>query len=386
MFRAAAFTFACALAACAPSNYLAPRLARAPPAASFGDGGGTWWEVLIHAHSVLNFVWVYDRPEEILEAERADRKARDAGRLGDMRNYDPRGIADLLERAARRGADALVLTEHNTLIHAQDALLPDQRGKTRLFRRASEWTAWKRGGHALLLGLRTPMRPSDSRRATADDFRRMVSEARAQGAVVVVCHPTTPGSPWKDAGLPEGAHAVEVLNSWPFDGRGSEALWHAALRRGDRLGAVGGADWHATAGPPIPGAWRVTQVRSPALSEADLYAAIAAGRTVAVNGHRPGLALRLRVAGCREGDVCPVRGDEPLLIEVEARGAGGLTLEIFDEHSESPSDPAARLPVVGPVFRAAFRRSPPGGRGFVRAALRASSTVALGSPVYLEAR
>jgi len=350
------------------------------------DHPDRWWDVVLHAHSVLNFVWIYEREDEIAAAERADAAARRSGREARMRNYDPRGIERLLARAARRGADALVLTEHNTLSHALDADLPERAGQTRLFRRATEWTAWSRGGHALLLGARDLLRPVSSKNATPEDYRRMLAAARAQGAVSVVCHPLTPGSPWRRP-LPEGASAVEVVNSWPFDKTGAEALWHDALRRGERLAAVAGADWHATPGPPIPSDWRVTQVRAATLTEDAIYAAIGAGRTVAVSGKHPGLSLRIEVEGrCTEGDKCRVRTGEPFTVAVEVRGAKGLDLEIFDERSSGPRDPAVRREVNASAFRVAFRRSLTTERGFVRAALRGSSTAALGSPVYLEIR
>jgi hypothetical protein len=377
-----------ALAACAPTSYIAPRLTRTAPSPAPLEAGDTWWTVLLHVHSVLNFVWLYDREAEIADAERSDMEARLRGQTAGMRNYNPDAIVEMLDRAARRGADALILTEHNTLVHTTDPRLPLRRGPTRLFRQATEWTSWGRGGHALVLGMRALVRPASSRTADLRDLAKLLPAARAQGATVIIAHPTTPNSPWRSTAFPEDAQAVEVINSWPFDSRGSEDLWHAALQRGTRLGAVAGADWHAALGPPIPADWRVNQVRAREITEEAIYRAIALGRTVAMNGHHNGLALRLRVADrCREGDVCTVKSDAPVPIDVEVRGGGGLELEIFDDASTSSADPAARLPVVGQSFRVrVLKRIAAGARGFVRATLRGVSTVAVGSPVYLLAQ
>lgn len=377
-----------ALGACAPSRFVAPRVTLRPaptgPAASLGHAEGErWWRVLLHMHSVMNFVWVYDDVKEAAQVEAEDKVARELNIFSRMRHYRPDTIATFLERAQRRGADALVLTEHNTLSHARDPLLAEKRGRTRLFKWSTEWTSWRDGGHALLLGVGRDIRPLNSRKAAVPEFLNATATARAEGGVVVVCHPTTPNSPWKMQGLPATADAVEVINSWPFDGRGSEALWHAALRGGRRLGAVAGADWHGTDAAPLVADWRVTEVRAKALEERAIYEAIGRGRTVArYSSPKRDVTLRVLVdERCREGDTCAMTKPEtPVYIEV--RGGYGLRLEVFDEQSTDVSSPALVLPVDRGVFRVAFTRPTPS-RGFVRAVLRGVETVAAGSPVYL---
>jgi hypothetical protein len=375
------------LTACAPEAFVRPRLAVVNPAPSpKRSASGSWWTVLLHSHSVSNWAWLYDDEAEIVTQEKLDLEARQRGLEERLEVYSRRGVLDLLARAERRGADALVLTEHNTLLHADDPTLPSG-SRTRLFRRGMEWTT-RGAGHALLLGLKEPVRPRSSRRAGPADFTQMLAKARAQRAVVILNHPSTPFSPYK-RGLPKGADAVEVVLGYPFDWGQSEALWHAALIRGLRLGAVAGADWHATSqGGLFPGGWRVTLVRAPELTEPGIFRAIAAGRTVAVEARRPGLRLEVTVDGrCREGDTCATEAGQPFVVRVEARRASGLTLEVFDEESPSPDAPAARIPVGSRRFSVTFRKSlAPGARGFVRAALRGLGEVALGSPVYLEVR
>ena len=376
------------LCACAPSTFVAPRVLLQPaptgPAASIGPAAGErWWRVLLHVHSVMNFVWSYDDVKEVIEIEAKDKVARELGIFSRMRHYRPDTIASLLERAQRRGADAMVLTEHNTLSHARDPLLAEVRGRTRLFKWSTEWTSVSRGGHALLLGVGRDIRPLDSRTAGVREFLSSTSAARAEGATVVVCHPTTPNSPWKKLGLPETADAVEVINSWPFDGRGSEALWHEALRKGRTLGAVAGADWHGTDAAPAVADWRITEVRASSLEERAIYEAIARGRTVARSSSpRKDVALRVLVdERCREGDTCAVSTPDTR-VYIEVRGGYGLRLEVFDEESTNLSAPALVLPVDRAQFRVAFTRATPQ-RGFVRAVLRGIGTVAAGSPVYL---
>jgi hypothetical protein len=382
-----AFAF---LWACAPSTYIAPHVrlvssnaAQIPPITN--PPGERWWRVLLHVHSALNFVWKYDDVRDAIAQEERDRVSAELEVPSRMQHYRPDVVEALLSRVSRRGIDAVVLTEHNTVSHALDPLLPRRRGDTHLFPWATEWTAWRGGGHALLLGVGRAIRPANSSRANADDFVAAVRTARAEGATAIVAHPTTWNSPWRKR-LPDDVHGVEVLNSWPTGPRATEALWHESLRRGARFAAVGGADWHAMppAATPLLGAWRLTEVRAPALDERTIYRAIAKGHTVACEGVPERLPrLRISVAGrCREGDECALEKGSPVRIVVEVRGGAGLSLELYDETSPSLDAPALRLPVVGRRFRVLLERDAPR-TGFVRAALRGVDTVAVGSPVYL---
>ena len=383
-----AVLLAAALVACAPSRFVSPRVLdlrvgaqTASPAVS--TGGDRWWQVLMHIHSALNFVWVYDDVAQAIAAEKSDAVSRGLDVLSRMRHYRPDVIGRLLDRASRRGADALVLTEHNTLSHARDGRLPARRGRTALFRNATEWTSWRGGGHALLLGVKTSLRPKRSRDASAADFLEAVKRARWQGGISIVAHPTTPGSPWKK-GLPP-TDGAEVISSWPFSRIGAEALWHDALRQGRRMAAIAGADWHGYESAPMLGAWRITEVRAPVLEESTIYEAIAKGRTVAREAMPRGPQPKLRVLAlgrCREGDECVAREGSPVPFVVEVRDGRGLVLEVFDESSTSPADPMLRLPVERAAMRVDFQRAMPK-RGFLRAALRGIETAALGSPVYL---
>jgi hypothetical protein len=68
--------------------------------------------------------------------------------------------------------------------------------------------------------------------------------AAESGAVVSICHPKPFGPPWEYAGVASFA-AVEVWNSdWPKLNSMSLAFWHACLRRGMRVVALGGSDTH----------------------------------------------------------------------------------------------------------------------------------------------
>ncbi len=210
--------------------------------------------------------------------------------------------------------------------------------------------------------------------ADCADLARLRARFRAEGALLVLCHPCFPPWHWRCGALPDdGApfDALEILCDPTHPGAADAAeaalaLWTDALSRGSRTVGVGGSDYHGPAegkhaadGGARPGD-PTTFVRCAALplSHDDVLSAIRAGRAAVGRGFLPGLAVGPAVPGQHPdrlpGDVLSVPPSAPAALAVRAAalpapsvpgplrgelvGAGGIRLRV-----ELPVDGSAAV-------------------------------------------
>src|SRR5262245_5799521 len=90
-------------AACAPQQVVSPRVqglrvAAGAPRPASAPGDERWWQVILHVHSALNFVWLYDDVSEPIADEKRDAVARAHDLFSRMQHYRPDVIESLLKR------------------------------------------------------------------------------------------------------------------------------------------------------------------------------------------------------------------------------------------------------------------------------------------------
>lgn len=158
--------------------------------------------------------------------------------------------AELVDRAVERGYDGIVVTDHNTVFGAPEAV-EHAREFPLLVIRGIEWTTF--WGHVVVSGGKSPV---DWRSITQSNLAEKLREAADSGDLVTVAHPTRIGGcictgchfdfpldDWSDV------HALEVFSQHNpvTDGANALALkkWRGLLDKGEKIAAVYGYDWHS---------------------------------------------------------------------------------------------------------------------------------------------
>lgn len=224
------------------------------------------------------------------------------------------------------GLDFVALTDHGTLAQTTD---PDFVPTSDLgLVGGYEWTDLV---HLGLIGARTTRPTLHSLSLPPADWpayvQSIIDDTHAEGGAAIAYHPAWNTFPWlfsarrldavevwnnlwtlSDTGLhpsslrdvqqrlaDEGLAAAgvaaspEILAAVAAPGGGNDravAYWEALLERGDRVAAVGGSDRHKVLPPGYPTTW----VLAPTRDQADVVAAVRAGRTIVTRspaGPRP---------------------------------------------------------------------------------------------------
>lgn len=278
------------------------------------------------------------------------------------------GVRQTRELAKLLGLDLLAITDHSTLSHTTD---PDFVSTPDLALVGGyEWTDLV---HMGLIGVRTTKPELHSTSVAPADWpayvQSLVDDAHAEGGAAILYHPTWNTFPWLfDV---RGADAVEVWNNlWTLSdtglhgssrqdvqarltdkglaaagvsaspqilaavaapGGGNDkalAYWEALLERGDRVAAVGGSDRHKVLPPGYPTTW----VLAPSGAQADVVAALRAGRTVVTRSPR-GPRVTLEADGDGDGAFEVGLGDalaagRPATLRVRVLGGDGARLRL----------------------------------------------------------
>jgi hypothetical protein len=160
------------------------------------------------------------------------------------------GLSSLLDACDRMKIDFAIVTDHNTIDHW---FFPEWKtvGHTTPIR-GEEWTT--PGGHAGLVGFSATSRNQAILPCWRPDsgipcvngqpnYQSMVTEVHRRNGLVIINHPKLARHVWPDDTF--GADLVDV--GWnltdPVGSRG-RGWWHDMMKRGVRIGAVGGSDWH----------------------------------------------------------------------------------------------------------------------------------------------
>jgi len=233
-------------------------------------------------------------------------------------------IATLAKMAKTRGLDFIAVTNHNN--YAENLRLPHYPGLTLV--PGVEWTHYK--GHMNFFGIERPFRDSFVANSR-EEMRRIIREAREDGAVISVNHPKCNFCPylWGDE---DCFDMVEVWNGpmRPVNLRGIE-WWTQMLRSGRRIAAVGGSDFHHDH-RPVHMAHPVTAVYSASRSAADIVDAALHGHSYMMNG-RDGVRLSLSCAGKSFGDIVEANEEHAVWFAAE-NAPKGTVLRLIGAQGE----------------------------------------------------
>lgn len=162
------------------------------------------------------------------------------------------GLQALLNKANSIGLDFAIVTDHNTIDHW---FMPEWRtvGKCTPIR-GEEWTT--PGGHAGLVNFSAkdakdailPCTRPDSNVECVNgqpNYKAMVDEVHRRGGLVIINHPKLLKHLWPDDTFQADFIDVAWNLTDPWGNRG-RAFWHDMMKRGVKVGAIGGSDWHYT--------------------------------------------------------------------------------------------------------------------------------------------
>lgn len=202
---------------------------------------------------------------------------------------------DLIQMAKAGGLDALTLSDHDCTTQWLDPDVVAERDLLMLHGQESEGV--NSHNHIGLHGMTgiTPITPGLPRDVT-------LADAVARHALIVINHPTNDEYPWDPLVFDRRANAVEVWNSWYWfpalkapaanvpghDYRTDQRAidwWASLLDAGERVPAVGGADFHMKPQDPCS---PCTLVFAQDRTEAAIDDAIRAGHTLVA--HDPNCA------------------------------------------------------------------------------------------------
>jgi hypothetical protein len=291
-------------------------------------------------------------------------------------------VAESIDLCNLMDLDFVVFSDHESLTQTQDPAFVStpELGLVAGY----EWTD---EGHAGLIGVQQtmPNLPKQTPGAWNSLVQDLVGNTHAQGGVFVLYHPAWNGHPWP---FPtRDVDAVEVWNNfWTLSDTGlhptrqadldtiyqdtgmaaaglspsAEALdmvrqpgggndlalyyWESLLARGDKVAALGGSDRHKLLPPGYPTTW----VLAPGNTQAEVLAAVRAGRTMVTQGPE-GPLVDFEADGDGDGVFEATLGDElgvgTASLRVRVQGADGGLLRLFrDRHVQR------EVPIVGPDF------------------------------------
>lgn len=277
---------------------------------------GKWWAVELHTHS-----------------EVADGKST---------------IEEIIKMAKAEGADALALSEHDTLEHFSKPSFQQEKDLTLLH--STEWTS--KNGH---IGMHGPSLANWAGTISLDKpLNEAIAEGHARGATMIVHHPFAPGSSHWKGGYDPRLNALEVWSGHYFvpdvdqeeqaraylteDNQRKIGLaaesgikwWDGLLKQGIKIPITAASDYHRW---PQKVTEPCTLVYAPDKSEKSLIKAIREGRTMGVRNPRsPRLYLEADLHG--DGTFAGVPGDsvklkKPMKLRLRAENADGLTIQVF---------------------------------------------------------
>lgn len=227
------------------------------------------------------------------------------------------GAYELAVRAKKKGLDFIALANHNN--YALNFSLPRENGFT--FIPAVEWTHYK--GHMNFFGVKAPFENSFVANTKAD-MDALIKNARSAGAVISVNHPKCRICPY----LWDDEEAFDMMEIWNGPMRPTNtdgiAYWTRLLKKGRKIPAVGGSDYHSPKGVARIGE-PVTAVYAASPTAEDILEAVKKGRCyVAADKNAP--VLNLRYGEARMGDTAVFDGKTRLTVTAESKKAVDLFL------------------------------------------------------------
>lgn len=296
--------------------------------------------------------------------------------------------------AQERDLDFVAITEHNYVGHANAMRELQPRFDRLLLMPAREITTFH--GHANLFGTLAPLDFRIAPGAHADADSLLAAAAELNG-LLSINHPVRPsgeqcmGCGWEQATDMRRVQAIEVVNGADADTAWSGIpFWHAQLRRGLRITAIGGSDNHRpheARGMPGTLGEPTTVVHARELSQLALLEGIRAGRVFIDLQNVPGRLLELtaQAAGQRAmmGDALVVKKGDSVRFSVRVAQAKGARIDVLFDGERSSL--LAQRDVDGDDVVREFSWRSDGKPHWLRIDVRdgAGKLILLGNPVYL---
>ncbi|MBQ9516997.1 MAG: CehA/McbA family metallohydrolase [Eubacterium sp.] len=201
---------------------------------------------------------------------------------------------ELIERCKKAGLDWAIITDHNyntvEKSYSSDGLTVIQ---------GQEITGYN--GHVNVWGAKVPFEmPYDLE--SLESYKKMTDAAKALGATVSVNHPFCSNCPYRMELDGIEMDCVEVWNTIQHsDNNKALKWWVGKLDKGEKIGAVGGSDFHRDYGPAKIFGMPTTITHAKSNSPEDILAALREGRSVVTNTPNASM-LYLTVEGAELGD------------------------------------------------------------------------------------
>ncbi len=257
-------------------------------------------------------------------------------------------IEEIIKMAKAEGADALALTEHDSLEQFTKPTFQQEQDLTLLH--STEWTS--KNGH---IGMHGPSLANWAGTISLDKSpAEAIAQGYAQGATMIVHHPFAPGSSHWKGGYDPRLNALEVWSGHYFvpdldeeqqaqaylteDNQRKVGIaaetgikwWDGLMRDGVKIPITAASDYHRW---PQKVTEPCTLVYAPDKSEKSLVKAIREGRTMGVRSPRSArLYLEADLNG--DGTFIGVPGDsvklkKPMKLRLRAENADGQSIQVF---------------------------------------------------------
>lgn len=227
---------------------------------------------------------------------------------------------ELVRKAEKIGLDFIIITDHNQFckdvpVSSKILVIP-----------GTELTddTW---GHTNIWGVKEPIDNFEC--DSYEDWERKIAMAREKGAFICMNHPKCSNCGWHWPLEPEKVDCVEVWNSPQHtDNMICTAWWQDELRKGKKLPAVGGSDFHmdyvVTAHLDNP----VTRVWAEECTQDAILNAIKDGH-VTISPSVKGQTIEIYSGGCVIGDTVKLTDSTEVIVNVDMLKKN-QTLKIID--------------------------------------------------------
>lgn len=217
----------------------------------------------------------------------------------------------LAEKAKAKGLDYIFITDHNNKLEG----LPMPEVKDLSVIKGVEFTNYK--GHMNMFGVGKPF---DGTYAinTFEEFQKRNAQAKERGALQSICHPTCSLCPWLMGFENFHYDAVEVWNG-PMRKDNLKAVewWDNELKKGRKLVAIGGSDYHRDYYVTDLLASPTLRVYTDSNSEEAILEAIKQGRCVVTHSAHSTM-LEMTSGDTVVGSETPFQEDSQVQIKVTA--------------------------------------------------------------------
>lgn len=254
---------------------------------------------------------------------------------------------ELVLKAQELGLDFIIITDHNKPceeipLNSKVLVIP-----------GAELTDDK-WGHTNLWGVQAPV--DDYICESYEDWEKKITAAREKGAVICMNHPKCSNCGWHWPLEPEKVDCVEVWNSPQHtDNMICTAWWQDELRKGKKIPAVGGSDFHmdyvVTAKLDNP----VSRVYAEACTQEAILNAIKAGH-VTISPSVNGQMIEIKSGDCIIGDTVKLTDSTEVTVSVDYLKKN-QTLKVIDNDGvrfSYTADKNAPFSVTLPVKKAGF--------------------------------